>query len=153
MSNPHSKDLETLIAYIRKSFHLLKTRSEQLLVDLDVNPSMRAILETLYKDGPKTVPDIARQKSVSRQHIQIIVNSLSDVSLVKQVENPAHKRSPKFCLTDKGRSTFEEALRKEGEPLREMTGVLPLEDLPTSIKVLKRLNEELTNQIEKGNKQ
>ena len=152
MAKPDSKELNLLIVQIRSSFNLLKARGEQLLADIQINPSMRAVLEALYKKGPQTVPQIAKQKNVSRQHIQVIMNALLQSEHVEQADNPAHKRSPVFSLTGIGKSAFEEALKREAKPLREMADALPLQDLPVATRFLEHLNEELTRQIKKGEK-
>lgn len=150
MKKADSESLEELIIRIRASFNLLRARGEQLLSDIGINPSMRAVLESLCRDGPKTVPQIAKQKSVSRQHIQTIMNALLERGHVRQADNPAHKRSPVFLVTSSGRSVFEEALRREAKPLNDIARTLPGEDLPVVMAFLERLNRELTEQIRKG---
>ncbi|MEZ6022407.1 MAG: MarR family transcriptional regulator [Hyphomonadaceae bacterium] len=64
------------------------------------------VLRTLAKDGPQTVPDIARARPVSRQHCQTICNALHEQGLVAFVDNPKHKRSKLVQVTDKGRARF-----------------------------------------------
>lgn len=101
------KELYALLSQIRTCFNQLKTLAEQLHHDLDVNPSMRSVMEALATHGRQSVPDIARTKRVSRQHIQAIMNALLEGGFVELVENPAHKRSPLFDITERGFSTFE----------------------------------------------
>ena len=65
------------------------------------------VLRTLVLVGPQTVPELARSRPVSRQHCQIIVNSLAEQSLVELVDNPRHKKSRLVRATKKGRARFE----------------------------------------------
>lgn len=65
------------------------------------------VLRTLVKEGPHTVPDIARSRPVSRQHCQTICNGLEAQGLVEFVDNPKHKRSKLVRVTKKGRERFE----------------------------------------------
>jgi hypothetical protein len=39
---------------------------------------MRAVLEFLSRHGPASVPQIARRRFVTRQHIQALVNGLME---------------------------------------------------------------------------
>jgi DNA-binding MarR family transcriptional regulator len=150
--NENTRELYAMIVQVRTCFNLLKTRTEQLLEDLEINPSMRAVLESLYRKDLQTVPEIAKGKGVSRQHIQMIMNSLTEDGFVQQVDNPQHKRSPQFQLQEAGRSIFEETQRREAEPIGQLAQALPLENLPETIGLLEKLNTELTQQIEKGSK-
>lgn len=65
------------------------------------------VLRTLVKEGPNTVPDIARSRPVSRQHCQTICNALEAQGLVEFVENPKHKKSKLVRATKKGRDRFQ----------------------------------------------
>ncbi len=68
----------------------------------EMSGGLRGILRTLKKEGAQTVPHLARSKSVSRQHIQVLVNRLIEEGFVALRPNPAHKRSPLLCLTSLG---------------------------------------------------
>src|SRR5262245_15000639 len=71
------------------------------------------MLESLYREGPLTVPGLARGRSVSRQHIQILINRLLDLGLVETRPNPGNRRSPFIALTDGGQKRFEGMRRRE----------------------------------------
>ncbi len=62
--------------------------------------SQRAVLEFLSQQQAQIVPQIAREISVSRQHIQTVVNDLLALGLIEAVENPTHKRSSLIQLTN-----------------------------------------------------
>ena len=70
------------------------------------------VLRTLVKDGPRTVPEIARSRPISRQHCQTIANALHAKGLVEFIENPKHKRSMLLRVTKMGRERFE-GMRKQ----------------------------------------
>lgn len=69
-------------------------------------------LRTLVKEGPQTVPELARSKPVSRQHCQTIVNALEAQGLVEFIDNPKHKTSKLVRTTKRGRARFE-SMRKQ----------------------------------------
>ena len=64
------------------------------------------ILHTLMRDGPKTVPQIARMRPVARQHIQILANELADKGFIVFENNPAHKRSKLLVVTPEGAAHY-----------------------------------------------
>jgi len=102
-----------LIASLRRAFRTFATKSNDMNVDLGVNAAMRAVLELIETRGPMTVPDIARTKQVSRQHIQVNVDGLAAIGLVEARSNPAHKRSALIALTPSGSHIFQEIRRRE----------------------------------------
>lgn len=140
--------LTALIREVRTCFNLLRSLAERLHQDLGVNPSLRAVMESLASGGPSTVPEIARSKGVSRQHIQTIVNSLLEEGFVEAGPNPAHRRSPQFRLTRKGLATFARIQSREHAPLRRMAAAVPAERLCDARSVLLSLNEQLEAEIE-----
>jgi DNA-binding MarR family transcriptional regulator len=88
----------------RLLFHVLKQWSETLHSELGMTAAMRGVLEVVLLDGAATVPDMARARGVSRQHIQQQVDALLERGLLERQDNPAHKRSSMIALTDKGRA-------------------------------------------------
>ncbi|SHO59105.1 HTH-type transcriptional regulator MhqR [Vibrio quintilis] len=91
----------------RRLYQLLRCVSDRQLEQFGINSSHRSLLEYLYHNPSQTVPQIADQKLVSRQHIQTIVNSLSERGLVVFISNPNHKRSSLVRLTRAGEEMFE----------------------------------------------
>ena len=74
-----------------------------------VTPSGRGawgLMRSLAEGGPQTVPALARQRPVSRQHIQKLADELAEQGLVELVDNPAHRRSKLVQLTRKGARRF-----------------------------------------------
>jgi DNA-binding MarR family transcriptional regulator len=69
-------------------------------------------LRTLIKEGPMTVPEMARTRPISRQHCQTMCNALEAQGLVEFIDNPKHRRSKLVRPTKKGRARFE-SMRKQ----------------------------------------
>lgn len=91
----------------RLLFHALREWAETLHSGLDVSVAMRGVLELILLGGAATVPDMARARGVSRQHIQQQVDALLERGLLERKDNPAHKRSSLIALTDKGRALIQ----------------------------------------------
>lgn len=113
-----------LIVEIRGAFNELKAFADDANADLGVTAAMRAVLEHLARVGPSTVPDIARAKSVSRQHIQKLADALVAAGLARFEPNPAHKRSALLAPTEAGERTFATIRRREGRALARLREAL-----------------------------
>jgi len=88
----------------------------------------RAVLHSLDSAGPQTVPQLARARQVSRQHMQVIVNGLAREKLVVREENPAHRKSLLVRLTAEGQHQLENVLKREKKLLeRARPGLAPKE--------------------------
>ncbi len=116
--------IEALFDETRLLFHALKEWAEAVHSDVGVTVSMRAVLEILFLRGATSVPEMARARLVSRQHIQQQVDALLDQKLVRREPNPAHKRSSLITLTDSGRALIQNMRAEElGVLTRLQTGV------------------------------
>ena len=69
------KDVEELVNEVRLTFHAFAGFARIANGDR-LDPSGRAVAEYLSKNHPTAVPEIARTRGVTRQHIQTIVNEL-----------------------------------------------------------------------------
>lgn len=77
----------------------------------------RGVLRNLDRQGPQTVP---RARSVSRQHIQVLVNGLLADGLVASEENPAHRKSPLVRLTARGKRGLLATKKREARLLSKL---------------------------------
>ena len=113
-------ELNVLFDEVRLLFNALVQCGEKIHSGQSVTMAQRAVLEFLHKRGPTTVPGIARQRRVSRQHIQTLVNPLLDSGHLTVTENPEHKRSPLVNLTPAGAQTIRQMQDKESEFFRRV---------------------------------
>jgi len=124
---------------VRRLFHKLGYGLEALHRDEEISLGMRAVLESVVDVGPQTVPQMARVRPVSRQHVQGLVNSLLERGLVEYVENPAHKRSKLVSPTALGERTFRMIREKENEAFRHLALETSPQELEDATRVLKSL--------------
>lgn len=106
--------------------------------DLGVSARMRAVMESIG-EGKKTVPAIASEKEVSRQHIQTIVNELLAAGLVRKMDNPDHKRSPLISLTESGATAMAQITKREADLMPKIASELKHLPLATTADVLEEL--------------
>jgi DNA-binding MarR family transcriptional regulator len=126
---------------------------EQLHEGFGVSVPMRAVLQFLRARGDHTVSAIARSRSVTRQHIQVIVNELAAAGLVERVHNPQHRRAPLIRITDAGAQTIDAMHAREREafePLLTESHWLSDERLAIAGEVLRQLGSGIERRIERG---
>jgi DNA-binding MarR family transcriptional regulator len=124
---------------VRRLFHKLGHGVSELHRETGISGGMRAVLESVIARGPQTVPQMARVRPVSRQHIQGLVNALLDAGLVKMAENPAHKRSKLVVPTEAGRVAFAAMRTRENEAFTQLPLDCSAAELASAERVLRTL--------------
>lgn len=94
-------------------FHRLRIVADEVHHQGEMSGGLRSILRSLNKVGDLTVPQMARERAVSRQHVQMLINQLADKGFVDFIDNPAHKRSAFVRLTPRGKKAVEAMDRRE----------------------------------------
>ena len=136
VASPAASPFDSLINETVSLFHRLRVVADQIHHRGETTGALRSILRSLYKMGEQTVPQMARARAVSRQHVQAIVNQLLAEGLVELTPNPAHKRSPLARLTTLGKKTVDAMNRNEA-------GLLSKADLRVTDKDLRQAAETL----------
>jgi DNA-binding MarR family transcriptional regulator len=103
----------------------------------------RGVLKGLDRLGPQTVPQMARARPVSRQHIQTLVNQLAAEGHLELVENPAHRRSHLVRLTPQGKGLVDSMSRREEKVLTRLKFDIPDKDLRAAAAVLRAVRHML----------
>lgn len=113
--------LEVLTIEIRRAFQSLRSLTDELHRDLGITAGMRAVMELLADGTSRTVPEIARSKNVTRQHIQQIINALQPLGFVEVSSNPRHQASPLLSLTPSGVKVMTEMRQREAVLFARLT--------------------------------
>jgi DNA-binding MarR family transcriptional regulator len=132
-----------IVWLIRRLFRALGQKSNERLQPFGISAADRAVLEFLYPDEALSVPEIALRYQVSRQHVQVTVNSLIDGRLLTANDNPRHKRSPLIALTAKGRKLFTSIREQDDEIVDRIFAAISTEDRRTTQKTLESLLAQL----------
>ena len=118
--NPLS-EYERFFRELRTLLHRLRVMGAVLHGEDALSIGQRSLLTSLELHGAHTIPDLARTRSVSRQHIQALSKRLLQDGWIAAQPNPAHQRSHLLELTAAGRARLA-ALRT-----REETALASLE--------------------------
>lgn len=133
-SNPYQ-----LAWLVRRLFRALGQISSENLETAGISYADREVMEVIFPDREFSVPEIAAQYRVTRQHVQATVNSLLKKDLVITKENPRHKRSSLICLNSRGRRLFVALLQQDREALERLFANISEPDMMTTCKTLKAL--------------
>lgn len=144
MSKTVNSDHYQIVWLVRRLFRALGQRSNEMLAELGISAADRAVMEFLYPDKQLSVPEIAEQYKVSRQHIQVTVNSLQDAGLVVTTDNPRHKRSPLILLNGKGRKLFGSIIKKDEQVVDLLFSGISADDVQATRQTLQSLLDELS---------
>lgn len=100
--------LETALLFFR-----MRVAAKDYLGRGEHSSGHRSLLKSLGAEGPRTVPDMAAARAVSRQHVQKLVDGLKADGLVAAIANPAHRRSVLIALTRRGAAYLREMEERE----------------------------------------
>ena len=117
---------------IRRLFRAMAEVADRYLKAHGLSAADRAVLEFLYPDEALPVPAIASRYQVSRQHVQVTVNTLLQDGFLETRPNPRHKRSPLIALTRIGRDLFEKIRSIESEHVDALFAGIPDDDIETT---------------------
>jgi len=98
-------------------FRWLAWASEHIYGEEARGATRRWVLRSLQRNGPQSVPALARARAMRRQSVQPIVDSLVDDGFVELARNPAHERSKLVVLTGAGATLVEEMDRVDARVL------------------------------------
>lgn len=141
--NDDEVSLYKLILEIHGTSLDLKRVSDSMNGGANITAAERAALESLLGRDARTVPQIAKAKQVSRQHIQLLVDGLASKGLVRHSVNPEHKRSKLISLTETGRRILKDIRDKETKTLSELATRLGSDDAQKATRALRDLRREL----------
>ena len=128
---------------IRRVFRSMASAADEYLQDSGLSAADRAVMEFLYPNERLSVPEIARRYDVSRQHVQVTVNSLLQRGLLRSATNPQHRRSKLIRLSALGRECFAEIRRNEAALVDELFSGIPDEALSATHRTLTSLRDKL----------
>ncbi len=143
-ASPAGKAVTDLILNLFKVNNVLLTAGDRLVQGLGLTSARWQVLGAIaYADSPQPVAWLARDMGANRQNVQRIINDLNEAGLVAFQANPHHRRAQLVVLTDKGKQTFDAAMRLQGPWVNDLVQGLALKDIKTAHRVLTRLRQRL----------
>lgn len=122
-------------------FHRVRFVAEEIYGPEGRSTARRGVLRGLVRFGPQTVPQLARARSVSRQHLQEVADALVGVGLARWAPNPRHRRSRLLEVSPQGAALVLEMDRVDDRVLNAVGARLPRAELAVTVRTLRALRE------------
>jgi DNA-binding MarR family transcriptional regulator len=141
---PAATALTDLVLDLFRLNSRILTAGDRLVADLGLTSARWQILGAIVEaDRPQPVAWLARDLGANRQNVQRIVNDLHKEGLVTFEPNPHHRRAQLVVLTDKGRKTFDVAMRLQVPWVNNLSDGLLVKDIETTRYVIRTLSDKL----------
>ena len=141
---PAGDALTDLILDLFRLNSRMLTSGDRLVAGLGLTSARWQILGAVVTaERPQPVAWLARDLGANRQNVQRIVNDLHREGLVSFEANPHHQRAQLVVLTDKGRQTFDAAMRLQAPWIENLADGLLVEDINTTHSVMTALRKKL----------
>ena len=128
---------------------LILTAGDRLVAGLGLTSARWQILGAIVAaERPQPVAWLARDLGANRQNVQRIINDLQKEGLVAFETNPHHRRAQLVVLTDKGRRTFDAAMRLQVPWINNLSDALSVEDIETTHRVVTGLRKKFEEDAE-----
>jgi DNA-binding MarR family transcriptional regulator len=141
---PAGDALTGLILDLFRLNSLILTAGDRLVARLGLTSARWQVLGAIaYAERPRPVAWLARDLGGNRQNVQRIVNDLHKEGLVAFEANPHHRRAQLVVLTDKGKQTFDAAMRLQAPWVNNLSEGLSIKDIETMHRVVIALRQKL----------
>lgn len=141
---PAGEALSDLMLDLFRVNSLILTAGDRLVSQLGLTSARWQILGAIVAaERPQPVAWLARDLGANRQNVQRIVNDLHKEGFVTFETNPHHRRAQLIVLTDKGRQTFDAAMRLQVPWINHLSEGLPVADTETVHRVISALRMKL----------
>lgn len=129
----------------------LNTAGDRLVGDLGLTSARWQVLGSM-RQGPVTVPEIARRMGLTRQNVQRIADCLVVDGFAATSVNPAHRRAKLYSLTPRGKTVMEEVMRRQAEWANRIAEGIDSDRITEAVSVmamlLKRLDQDTSKEEE-----
>jgi DNA-binding MarR family transcriptional regulator len=141
--------LSDLVLDLFRVNSMVLTAGDRLVASLGLTSARWQILGAIVDtERPQPVAWLARDLGANRQNVQRIINDLHKEKLVAFEPNPHHRRAQLVALTDKGRHTFDAAMRLQAPWINNLSRGLSVKDIETVHAVLAALRKKLEGNSE-----
>jgi len=141
---PAGDAVTNLILDLFRLNNLLLTAGDRLVSNLGLTSARWEILGAIVDaDRPQPAAWLARDMGANRQNVQRIINDLHKAGLIAFESNPHHRRAQLVVLTERGKQTFDAALRLQAPWINELSEGLSVKDVETTHRVMLALRQRL----------
>jgi DNA-binding MarR family transcriptional regulator len=105
------------------------------------------LMRSLWQNGPSAIPELARARPVSRQHIRLLSQSLVQRGWIEQTPNPAHRRSFLLQLTPNGERALVAMDRRIEGFINAWLVDVPADNIRVTLETLEALADSMGHEL------
>jgi len=141
---PAGTALTDLVLDLFRLTNRMVASGDRLVADLGLTSARWQVLGSILAiERPQPVAWLARDMGANRQNIQRIVNDLAAEGMVTFQTNPHHRRAQLVVLTEKGKQTFDAAMRLQTPWINKLSDGIQVQDLEATHRVVAALRQKL----------
>ena len=124
---------------LTRSLQTVKSRIEEDIKQLGLNPTEFAVLELIYSKGNQPIQKIGEKILIASSSITYVVDKLEKKNYLKRKPCPKDRRVTHATITEEGKNLMDEVFPKHRKDLNEIFGGLNIEEKEDLIEKLKKL--------------
>ena len=124
---------------LTRSLESVKSRIEEDIKQLGLNPTEFAVLELIYSKGNQPIQKIGEKILIASSSITYVVDKLEKKNYLKRKPCPKDRRVTHATITEEGKNLMDEVFPKHRKDLKEIFGGLNIEEKEDLIEKLKKL--------------
>lgn len=124
---------------LTRSLQTVKSRIEEDIKQLGLNPTEFAVLELIYSKGNQPIQKIGEKILIASSSITYVVDKLEKKNYLKRKPCPKDRRVTHATITEEGKNLMDEVFPKHRKDLKEIFGGLNIEEKEDLIEKLKKL--------------
>ena len=125
-----------------RAYSRLNSAGDEIAREFGLSSARWRVLGSACR-SPKTVSDIARERGLTRQSVQQIVNSLLEDRLVKLIENKNHKNAKLVAPTPSGKRAVLVLNKQATGFMTNMIDAVSVKDLEAATRILEKFRIQL----------
>ena len=130
--------LSQLVSEVLGTHGPLIASGDELGSELELSSARWQVMGAL-RDGGKPVALIARERGLTRQSVQRVVNALAREKFVRLKDNPRHRRAKLVELTPKGINALVKLTIRKAKWVNRLAGSFTMQELAVARAVVSRL--------------
>ena len=141
---PAANALTDLILTLFRVNNLTLVWGDRLVAPFGLTSARWQVLGAIvFAERPQPVAWLARDLGANRQPVQRIVNDLHSEGLIRFEANPPHRRAQLVVLTEKGKRTYEAAVKTYYPKAEVLAEGISERDIKTAHRVMLALRGKL----------
>src|SRR5690625_6338026 len=109
---------------LTRSLESVKSRIEEDIKQLGLNPTEFAVLELIYSKGNQPIQKIGEKILIASSSITYVVDKLEKKNYLKRKPCPKDRRVTHATITEEGKNLMDEVFPKHRKDLKEIFGGL-----------------------------